>query len=203
MKGLTKKQNEILHFINDYIHQYGYSPSYKEMMQHFSLSSTGAIYKHIQTLIRKGAITAEKQCSRSIQVINQIPNTQYTNEFSLPFIGHISANNPITLFAQPQKLSVPKVLVQNPENSYVLKVEDDSFHDELISEGDLLIVEAKREIDSGDKVIGIIGNKETIIKDYYPEGQYIRLESHSNSPAIIHTNQIQVHGVIVGLIRGF
>ena len=66
MKGLTSKQREILHFIQRFIEQHQYSPSYREIMQHFDFTSPGSVYKHIHTLKRKGVLAAEKKSHRSL-----------------------------------------------------------------------------------------------------------------------------------------
>ena len=54
MKGLTKRQREIVDFIRDYIAVHHYSPSYREIMKHFGFTSLGSVYKHIAVLKRKG-----------------------------------------------------------------------------------------------------------------------------------------------------
>ena len=63
MKGLTKRQNEIVHYISEYINIHRFSPSYREIMEHFGFTSLGTVYKHVQVLKRKGMIQAEKNAA--------------------------------------------------------------------------------------------------------------------------------------------
>ena len=80
MKGLTRRQSEIFQFIRTYTSAHTCSPSYREIMDHFGLSSIGTIHKHIACLIRKGALTNEKRCARSLSVVNSVEEELQTRE---------------------------------------------------------------------------------------------------------------------------
>lgn len=204
MKGLTPKQRDILFFIQHFIETYHYSPSYREIMEHFSFASPGSVYKHIRTLQRKGLLTAEKQCSRSLMPTHPIPQpAKNKSEVELPLIGNIIAGYPIEMFIQSQTLSVPASLVHQPDCTYLLRAQGDSFQDELILDGDLLLVEARTEAQPGETIVGILNQHDAIVKRYYPEGQYSRLESyHSHQqPLILRNEQLTIQGILIGLMR--
>lgn len=203
MKGLTPKQREILNYIHDYIGQYSYSPTYREIMTHFSLSSPGSVYKHIQTLKRKGALLSEDKCSRSLIPVEEAISPNVSKEIALPFIGNISAGYPIETFAQPQTLIVPSLLVSEVDNTYILQVQGDSLKDEMMADGDLLIVAAGIDVEAGDLIIGLINQHDTVVRKYYPEGQYIRLEGINNDPLILRAEAINIQGIVIGLIRNY
>ncbi|WP_068470092.1 transcriptional repressor LexA [Candidatus Protochlamydia phocaeensis] len=205
MKGLTPRQQEILLFIQQFIDRYHYSPSYREIMKQFSLASPGSVYKHIRTLQRKGLLTAERQCSRSIMPTSFSTSSKPKIEIELPLIGNISAGYPIEIFIQSQMLAVPAFLVHNPENTYLLKAQGDSLQDELIQDGDLLLIEARSDIQAGETILGLINQQDSIIKKYYPEGQYIRLESHlpHHQSLTLRPDQMVIQGVLIGLIRAY
>jgi repressor LexA len=205
MIGLTKKQQEILSFIQDYIHRYQYSPSYREIMHHFGFSSLGSVSKHLQALKRKGVINGEKQSSRSIFPTQPTFSTRNNIEIELPFIGHLSAGSPIEIFPYTQTLAVPEFLVHLPEKTYVLRARGNTLNKELIADSDLLLVEARNEAFAGEMIVGVISQTDNIVKRYYPEGNYIRLEGHAQhvEPIIVKPKELQIQGVIVGLIRSF
>lgn len=204
MKGLTKKQRDILDFIQKFIHQHHYSPSYREIMEQFSLSSPGSIYKYIQTLKRKGVLLAEKQCSRSLSLTAETPPTPpHKSDMELPFIGNISSRYPIEIFRESQSLAVPASLFDSPENTYLLRTQGESFSEESINDGDLLLVEARQEAQAGEMIIALINQHEIIIKRYYPEGQYIRLEGKHHQPLILRQDSILIQGILIGLIRTY
>lgn len=205
MKGLTSRQRDILLFIQQFIDTHRYSPSYREIMHHFGFTSPGSVYKHIQTLQRKGLLTAEKQCSRSLMPATSTVTSNFKQEIGLPLIGHIMAGYPIEMFIQSQTIAIPASLVHNPDNTYVLQVQGDSFHEELIQDGDFLLVEARPNVQAGETIIGLINQHDTIIKRYFPEGHYIRLEStHPHQqPLTLRHEHLSIQGILTGLIRTY
>lgn len=203
MKGLTPKQREILQFIQHFIEQHHYSPSYREIMQHFAFTSPGSVYKHIRTLKRKGVLTTETHAHRSVMPIILPQTTQDTVELKLPLIGHFSAGYPLELFVRTQTLAVPPSLVHAPENTYILQVQGDALQEEGIQDGDFLLIEARQDIQAGEIILGLINQQDSVLKRYYPEGQYIRLESqHPLHPALtVRHEHILIQGVLVSLLR--
>jgi repressor LexA len=205
MKGLTKRQQEILGFIQEFIRTHRYSPSYREIMRQFGFTSLGSVYKHLQVLKRKGLVTAEKKCSRSIKPLEEEAPPLTRIELELPFIGHISAGFPIETFPKSQTLAIPEFLVHDPNSSYIIRAKGNSLNDEMISDGDLIIIEAGREAHPGEWIIALLNDHETLVKRYYPEGQYVRLASSDSShpPLMVRIQDLVVQGVVVGLLRLF
>jgi repressor LexA len=205
MKGFTKRQQEIIQYIKEFISTHRYSPSYREIMRFFGYNSLGTVYKHIQVLKRKGGIKIEDKCSRSLTLA--LPETipQELSTILLPFIGHFKAGSPISTFPQARTLEVPKMLVQAPDKTYVLRVLGDSLSEELIGDGDLLLVEARQEANPGETILASIQANETILKRYYPEGQYVRLLSQSphQNPMIVRQEEVNIQGILVGLLRTY
>lgn len=205
MKGLTPKQYEILHYIQSFIEKHHFSPSYREIMQHFALTSPGSVYKHIHALIKKGALTTDKNSYRSLMPI-QIPQPmKESHEVQLPLIGNLSVGYPLELFIQPQMIAVPSSFVHASDQTYILQTQGDSLQDEWIRDGDLLLIEAKQDIQPGEVILGLINQHDTVLKRYYPEGQSIRLESqHPYLPTLtVRCEHILIQGVLIGLLRNY
>jgi repressor LexA len=203
MKGLTPKQLEILQFIQRFIDQHHYSPSYREIMKHFDLASPGSIYKHVQTLQRKGVLATDKHSHRSLMPIQASKPVQESSDIRLPLIGNLSVGYPLEVFMQPRMIAVPSSLVHAPDNTYILQVQGDALQEEWIQNGDLLLVEARQDIQPGEMILGLINQNDTILKRYYPEGQSIRLESQqATMPSLtVRCEHILIQGVLVGLLR--
>lgn len=206
--GLTKKQYSILSFIETFASEKGYSPSYRDIMAHFSLSSPGSVYKYIQILKRKNLLSAEKGCGRSIQsttkpkeLIKEAP----VSIVELPFIGHIEAGCPIEIFPQNHSIAVPKFLVPQPNTTYVLRVRGLSLQEEHLDDGDLLLVEGRSEAENGETVLALINRHETVILQYHPEGLNIRLTGKNphHRPLVLRHENIQIQGILVGLLRAY
>ena len=205
MKGLTKRQSEIVNFIQEFINNHRYSPSYREIGNRFGFSSLGSVYKHINALKRKGLLQAQKRFSRSMVLTAEPQQKKGVNEIEIPFIGHISAGNPIQTFSQTQVISVPHSFVQALEKTYALRAQGESLMEEMIADGDFIIVEARHEAHPGETVIALINNRETILKRYYPEGDYVKLLGNNpvQQPIILRREDMLIQGVVVGLMRHF
>lgn len=204
MKGLTKRQSELFDYIQEFIKSRRYSPSYREIMEHFQFSSLGTVYRHIKVLKRKGVLAGEKYGGRSINVAEVAKPMNKHGELELPFIGHISAGQPLETFPQSQKLAVPDFLVRAPESTYALRAKGNSLNEELIADGDILLVEARSEAFAGETIVGLINDDATIVKRYYPEGNYIRLEGgEAQKPIILKSDDLVIQGVITGMLRFF
>lgn len=201
MKGLSKRQLEVATYIKDFIEKNNYSPSYREIQEHFQFSSLGSVYKHIQTLQRKGQLNSEKNCSRSLSLPAKEENQ--AAELQLPFIGNITHENTIETFSQIQTMAVPASLISSFENTYVLRVRGDTLNEELIGDGDLLIVEARQSAYSGELVIALLKNRKVMVKRYYPEGNHVRLTGLNSESTLIKSEEFILQGVIIGLLRFF
>jgi repressor LexA len=203
MKGLTPRQQEILDFIQLFIIECRYSPSYREIMDHFSFTSPGTVYKFIQTLKRKGVITDEKHSPRSITPLQALPIYKESADLQLPLIGNLSIGYPLELFIQPQMIPVTPSLVHNPDSTYILQTQGDSLKEEGIFDGDLLLIEARQDIQPGEIILGLINQHDTLLKRFYPEGQNIRLESQYSAapPLTIRYEHISIQGVLISLMR--
>lgn len=202
MKGLTKRQSDIVNYVNEFIQTHRYSPSFREIMVHFGFSSLGTVYRHVAVLKRKGIFLTEKGCSRSLAVASTV-NNEVKSEIHLPFIGQIKARDPIETFSQSRTIAVPDYMVHAKDRTYVLRATGDTLTEEMIADGDLLLVEARQEAHSGETVVALINQHDTIVKRYFPEGQYIRLTGQNphHHPILIRSEDIQIQGVLVGLLR--
>jgi repressor LexA len=203
MKGLTSKQRAILDFIQSFIDQHRYSPSYREIMHRFDLASPGSVYKYIQTLKRKGALATEDKCSRSLNIPLSISPSLPSNDIRLPFIGYLLAHYPIEMFKQSQSIAVPAFLVQVPDNTYILQVQGDTLQEEGMFDGDLILIEARQDIEAGETIVALVNQHETYVKMYYPEGQHVRLQGRRQDSLMVRHDLVFIHGVIVGLIRSY
>lgn len=205
MKGLTKRQREVIDFIQTFINTNRYSPSFREISSHFGFQSIASVAKHVDALKRKGALTFEEKASRSLALIDT-PKEQVAPQGTLiPFIGMISAGVPIKTFSQAQEISIPASFTHVPEKTYALRVEGESLREEMIADGDLLIVEARHQAYAGETVVALVNSHDTIVKKYYPEGDRVRLlgSCAQHHPIILSNQVIQIQGVLIGLLRHY
>ena len=159
-----------------------------------------SLQRYVQVLKRKGFFQNE---SRGPITLAPITFKESGEEIQLPFVGTIAQGFPIETFPQSKTVAIPTALVHDKENTYVLKAKGETLIAERIADGDLLIVEARQEAHFGEIVLASLNQHETIIKRYYPESTYVRLEgSHDqHHPIMLRKDQITIVGVLVGLIH--
>ena len=152
VQPLTKRQREILDYLNDFILQHGYAPSLEEIGKRFSLSSLATVHKHLTNLQQKGFIKRAWNRSRSVELL---PTRTTARAVELPLLGVVAAGAPIEAIVGNETIEVPESLV-GKRDTYVLRVRGDSMIDEQIRDGDLVIVEDRRTADNGETVVALL-----------------------------------------------
>jgi len=204
VKGLTRKQREILHYIEEYITENRFSPSYREIMNRFSLKSPGSVYKYVHTLSKKGFISHDARSARSMQPTAEKAPRKQTNDLrEVPFIGTIDAQNGIELFSQSEPVLLPKIFCPEGEKVYILEVQGEGFVDELIDHTDWLVIDSRLDVHDGEMVVALIDSQVPFIKKYFLEEDYVRLEGRQDAyqPIVLHQSDITLQGVVASVIR--
>lgn len=202
MRGITKRQREILDFIDGYIANHRYSPSYREIQNHFGFSSLGSVYNHILTLKKKGILVESGPGARSLSVLKELKTT----EIQIPLVGKLSGGMPIETFEHVTTLALPMSLVPSDRECYLIKVEGEGLLEESLLEGDLLLIQPKSDFEDGEMVIALVQGKTTLIKKGYSDPPYLRLESSHPQhlqPLILREDHVQIQGVVIALIRSY
>ena len=201
MQPLTKRQREILDYLNDFIQQHGYAPSLEEIGRRFNLSSLATVHKHLTNLQEKGFIRRAWNRSRSVEVI---PAKAASRAVELPLLGYVAAGTPIEAVASEDTIAVPEVLA-GKRDSYVLRVRGNSMIDEQICDGDFVIVEDRRSALDGETVVALVGGSDVTLKKLYREKDRVRLQpaNPTMEPIYVAPDQVQVQGVVVGVMRKY
>jgi repressor LexA len=198
-ENLTKRQKEILDFINEFIEDKGYAPSYREIGDNFGLSSTATIAEHVQTLQNKGYLKIDHNEARSIEIIDN----EKAEAIFLSLAGLITAGQPIEAVEEKEKIAVPQDFVKDEANSYVLKVKGDSMIEEGIYDGDFVIVEKNESPRNGQVVVALLDNAFATLKKFYKESNRIRLQPANSTMKPIYAKDVLVQGVVRAVIRKF
>lgn len=202
MQPLTKRQREILDFLQDYIQRHGYAPSLEEIGRRFDLSSLATVHKHLTNLQEKGFIRRSWNRSRSVELL---PSRSAGRAIELPLLGYVAAGQPIEAVATSESIAVPESLVNGKRDTYVLRVRGDSMIDEQIRDGDWVVVEDRRSADNGEMVIALVGGQDATLKKFYRENGRIRLQpaNPSMAPIYVDPDNVQIQGVVVGVMRKY
>ena len=197
MPTLTKKQKEILDYINAFIMDNGYAPSYREIAAHFQLSSVATVAEHINSLKQKGCLDNSPRQARSIE----ISDSYQENYSSIPLLGRIAAGFPIEAIRTTEILDIPRDMA-GPD-VYALKVAGDSMIDDGILDGDYVIIEKCNHPQNGDIVVALLDKDNVTLKRYYKEKHFVRLQPANRKYAAIRTRQVHIQGKVRGVIRKF
>lgn len=196
---LTKRQKQIIDFINEFTEENGYSPSYREIGDHFGLSSTATVCEHIQTLQEKGYLKIDPNEARSIEIIEN----EKASAVFLALAGLITAGEPIEAVEQKDKIAVPSDLVKDESKSYVLKVKGQSMIDEGIFDGDYVVVERNEHPNNGQVVVALLDNSYATLKKFYKESNRIRLQPANSTMKPIFAKNVTIQGIVRAVIRKY
>ena len=224
---LTKKQKNLLMFINKKLRSSGVSPSYEEMKQSLNLKSKSGIHRLISALEERGFIRRLAHKARALEVI-KLPETASANDIynsfspsvikggldkepsniensEIPVLGKIAAGTPIEAIQnEVSRIPLPANIERNGEY-FGLKIQGDSMIEAGINEGDTVIVKKTDTADNGKIVVALIDDHEAMLKRIRRKGKTIALESANRNyeTKIFGPDRVKVQGVLVSLYRNF
>jgi len=196
---LTKRQKEVLEYIEDYVGKNGFSPSYDDIAAHFGFSSKGTVYRHIHTLEKKGKLTTSKNKSRSITL-----HAGGERIYEVPVIGTVSRKQGLKRYRIPDYLRLPEHFdCRNDDMIYM--VEDSSFREEYILKRDFLLLSKEYDTAKPFYCLVQVDGKDYFIKYFHLENNIIRLNSTNVDllPLFYEPNRIRIVGRIAAVIREF
>ena len=196
---MTRRQRQILDYIGEFESSNGYAPSYREIGEHFGLSSPATIHQHVQSLQEKGFLRSEHNSARSIELVKF--KTNWAQAVDLMLAGLITAGEPIEAVEEHERIAVPADMAPHPDNSFVLKVKGDSMVDDGILDGDLVVCQRTDTADNGDIVVALIGNQYATLKRIYRENGRIRLQPANATMKPMYFKEVVVQGIVTGLLR--
>jgi repressor LexA len=223
---LTKKQKNLLLFINKKLRASGVSPSYEEMKDSLNLKSKSGIHRLISALEERGFIRRLPHKARALEVIklpetasaNDIYNSfspsvikggldteNNTNEIDIPVLGSIAAGTPVEAIQnEVSRIPLPNNLEKNGQY-FGLKVQGDSMIEAGINEGDTVIIKRSDTADNGKIVVALIDEHEAMLKRIRRKGKTVALESANKNyeTKIFGPDRVKVQGVLVSLYRNF
>ena len=220
---LTKKQFELLLFINERLKETGVSPSFDEMKEALNLKSKSGIHRLTTALEERGFIKRLAHRARALDVI-KLPDSMSTSlaapsraatppppaanddrSVSVPVMGRIAAGTPIeALQEEVNQISVPMEMMRSGEH-YALEVHGDSMIDAGIFDGDTAIIQSGSTAENGEIIVALVEGHEATLKRLRRKGEMIALEAANASyeTRIFKSDQIRVQGRLVGLIRKY
>ncbi len=228
---LTRKQLDLLDFINKRMQRDGVPPSFDEMKDALDLRSKSGIHRLITALEERGFIRRLAHRARAIEIV-KLPETlqktgfqpqviegsaplpppraaqmvERTNSLDVPVMGRIAAGTPIEAIShKTNSVAVPGSMLQSKGLHYALEVKGDSMIDAGINNGDVVVIREQIDADNGDIVVALVDEQEATLKRLRKRGGAIALEAANPAyeTRVYRDDQVKIQGRLVGLIRTY
>jgi repressor LexA len=216
---LTRKQSELLTYIQARLAESGVSPSFEEMKEALALKSKSGVHRLISALEERGFIRRLPNRARALEIL-RMPEAQSASPvqlkappaslqaandvIDLPLHGRIAAGMPIEALEGQTSLPVPAALL-GPGEHYALEVAGDSMVEEGILDGDYALIRKTDMARDGEIVVALIDDNEATLKTYRKEGQMVRLDPANRryDPQRYRPEQVRIQGRLAGLLRRY
>ena len=229
---LTRKQLELLDFINKRIRRDGVPPSFDEMKDALDLRSKSGIHRLITALEERGYLRRLPHRARALEIV-KLPEALEETESTgfvprviegdkpeppaaalsvaasaqdLPVMGRIAAGVPIEAISEvSHHVAVPGQMLTGPEHHYALEVKGDSMIEAGINDGDVVVIREGKTAENGDIVVALVEGQEATLKRFRRNGAAIALEAANPAyeTRVYRDDQVKVQGRLVGLIRTY
>ncbi len=215
---LTKKQRDLLLYINERMSLGEIAPSFDEMKDALDLKSKSGIHRLISGLVERGYLERLPNRARALHVIKLPEMGEKTNaetkSFSasdiaamiqIPLLGKIAAGTPIEAIRnEEEQLDLPAAMVGKGEH-YALTIDGDSMIKAGIHNGDTVIIKRCDMVNNGEIAVALVDDAEVTLKRYYNEKNMIvlRPENDDYQDQTFTPDRVQVQGKIVNLIRNY
>ena len=203
MDKLTKRQEDTLRFVKEYMISHGYPPTVREIALALNVSSPATIQAHLDGLTDKGYIKKGSNKNRTIELMVEnefAPKNEQIVE--VPLLGRVTAGCPIEAIENPNELfSLPAFLIPRDRDVFTLEVNGDSMINAGIHDGDIVIVERRNTARNGDMVVAMTDENEVTLKTFYKETNYFRLQPENDTMKPIILEKVVILGKAIGLYR--
>lgn len=192
---LTPKQKNVFEFLQRFIQENGYSPSYQEIADHFGLASRSTAQKYVERLKEAGFLEMDAHSKRGVSIKQ--------SGVHLPLLGKVAAGKPIEYHIHQEFVEVPSSFIRTDKEHFCLVVQGDSMIEEGILDGDYAIIRKQNSADNGAVVVASVEGESTLKKIFRKKNH---IELHAANPkyaplVIASSASLRVEGVLTGVLR--
>jgi repressor LexA len=194
---LTKRQQEVLSFIERYSAQQGYPPTVRDIGRALGLTSPSTVHAHLAKLQGMGALRRDPTKPRALELLGERPGR---GPAGLPLVGRVAAGRPVLAEENIEDYVDVPALAGGDRGSFVLRVSGDSMKNVGILEGDHVVVQPRDTADDGEIVVALVEDEATV-KRFFRERDHVRLQPENETMEPIRTRDARVLGRVVGVFR--
>ena len=209
MKDLSRRQQAIHHFIEQFLDENDYPPTIRDIQTELGISSTSVVDYNLKALEARGMIRRNSKISRGIELANR--GTSRRNMVAIPVIGQIAAGQPIPVPGDLEGSDVTEtvelgsdVMSNSGQGLFALRVKGHSMVDALINDGDVVVLRQQETCENGETVaVWLKDERETTLKRFYLEGDRVRLQpaNVTMDPIYTRAENVEIQGRLVGVVR--
>lgn len=199
MKELTKRQEQVLQFIANFLDNHHYPPTIREIAKNFEISVKGA-YDHVKALEKKEKIICNINRSRAIEIVGDENSSDEEEFVSIPVLGNVAAGAP--LFAEENldgTIKLPVTMLKTGPH-FALRVKGDSMQDAGIMNGDIAVFRQQNTADNGTIVVAMV-NEAVTLKRFFKEKNRVKLKAENPVYPPIYTTNLQILGKLLCVFR--
>lgn len=199
---LTKRQQEILDFIEEYGAQHGYPPTVRDIGKAVGLASSSTVHQHLANLEQLGMLRRDPSKPRALELLHRVVRDAgaMVRSAGLPLLGTVAAGQPVLAEENIEDyVSVPQA-AGGDDGTFLLRVRGESMRDAGIIEGDLVVVRSQEHAANGEIVVALIGEEATV-KRYFREADHVRLQPDNAAMEPIRSSDVRILGRVVGVMR--
>ncbi|MEZ4447823.1 MAG: transcriptional repressor LexA, partial [Polyangiaceae bacterium] len=194
-------QLDIVEFFARYVQAEGISPTLDEIAAHFGVNKV-TIFGHVAELERKGVLRRrEKGASRALEFVESDPRHAHRSQ-TLSILGTIAAGSPIEEIEDQETLDL-RCLVPDGADVFALRVSGNSMIEDAIADGDIVLIERRETARNGETVVAVLPEGDVTLKRFYREKGHIRLQPANSTMLPILVDDVQIRGVVVGVVRRY
>ena len=192
MPRTSNKAEQILDYVNQFVQEYGYAPSVREIGAAVGLRSTASVSYHIQALQEKGMLLSPGAKGRKRSIVTNVRPGQ------IPVVGVVTAGLPI-LAVENQEGTMSW---DGDPSCFALRVRGESMIGAGILDGDKVIVRPQQMAEEGQIVVARIGDEATVKRLSRKHGQvWLLPENPAFEP--INGNEAEIVGIVKGVVREY
>jgi repressor LexA len=195
---LTRRQKAVYEWVEKFIRDQGYAPSYEEIRQGLGLRSLNTVSYHLRHLEAHGFLKSPWRNKKRALELSPWPRSS-----ALLLLGEVQAGYPIENYEVREEVQLPSGIF-SPEDHFALRVKGASMADDGIMEGDVIVVRREESAENGQVVVALVDGEATV-KKFFRRGPQIELKPSNPSFQSIFSDEekVKVLGVVVALFRNY
>jgi len=202
-KELTRRQEEILEFLKDFVMERGFPPTLREIASHLGIRGPKGPHKALRILERKGYLRRVSGGSRALEIVGVSP-AEERQVLSVPIVGRVRAGEPVLAVENVEGYVRLDRSLLSSENVFLLRVQGDSMVEAHIQDGDFALVKPQANAENGEIVVALIEDEATI-KRIFKKRDLICLEpaNPAMEPIVVKKGEkrVKIVGKVVGIFR--